>query len=192
MFSDSYPHTLIYDEAIIEARARYTKKGSDFVAIASDDVEEDDGEGETVVDIVDAFSLSEIGGYTKKDFMTWAKGYLKATVEQLTKQGKEDRIPVFKKSATEAVKFIAGKWDEMQVFSGQSCQYDGALAFAYQKNQEDEGPTFLYFADGMEVMKLWTLLVKADKPRKTKQQSKQNSLFFTLFQALQNTPSLSL
>jgi len=40
------------------------------------------------------------------------------------------------------------------VFSGQNCQYDGALAFAYQKNQEDEGPTFLYFADGMEVMKL--------------------------------------
>lgn len=154
MFSDSYPHTLINDEAIIEARARYTKKGSDFVAIASDDVDEDDGDGETVVDIVDAFSLAEVGGWSKKDFMTWAKGYLKSTVEQLTKLGKEERIPGFKKGATEAVKFIAGKWDEMQVFSGQGANYDGALAFAYQKNQEDEGPTFLYFADGMEVIKL--------------------------------------
>jgi len=113
MFSDSYPHTLIYDEAIIEAKARYTKKGSDFVAIASDDVNDDEGEGETVVDIVDAFSLSEIGSYTKKDFMTWAKNYLKATVAELTKKGKEDRVPGFKKGATEAVKFIASKWDEM-------------------------------------------------------------------------------
>jgi len=40
-------------------------------------------------------------------------------------------VPAFKKAATEAVKFIASKWDEMQVFSGPKCQYDGALAFAY-------------------------------------------------------------
>ena len=78
----------------------------------------------------------------------------------------------------------------MQVFSGQNCQYDGALAFAYQKNQEDEGPTFLYFADGMEVMKLWTLLVKADNLTKTKNSRASRTPHSNSFKP-PNTPILS-
>ena len=34
MVSDSYPHTLIFDDACLEVKAKYVNKGSDFVAIA--------------------------------------------------------------------------------------------------------------------------------------------------------------
>ena len=55
-----------------------------------------------------------------------------------------------KKGATELVKFIASRFDEMQLFVGEKMDYEGAFCFAYQKEQEDEGPTFLFFKDGLK------------------------------------------
>jgi len=85
--------------------------------------------------------------------MTWAKGYLTKTTQKLKDLGKEDRIPGFKAGAVQLVKLIAGKWDEMQLFVGSKMDYNGAFCFAYQKEQEDEGPTFLFFADGLRETK---------------------------------------
>ena len=89
--------------------------------------------------------------------MTWAKAYLKAVEEKLKDQNNSDRIPEFKKGATALFKFIIGKFDEMQIFTGRngfSIDPPAALCFAYQENQEDEGPTFLFFADGLEEQRL--------------------------------------
>ena len=55
--SDSYPHQLIFNDACLEVKARYVKKGNENIAIASDDVFEDDDNAVTVVDIVDSFQL---------------------------------------------------------------------------------------------------------------------------------------
>ena len=76
MVSDSYPHVECFGGAGLEVKAKYTTKGSDQIMIASDDVIEDDGQGETVVDVVDAFKYNELPGFAKKDFMLWCKGYL--------------------------------------------------------------------------------------------------------------------
>ena len=43
----------------------------------------------------------------------------------------------------------------MQLFVGEKMDYEGAFCFAYQKEQEDEGPTFLFFKDGLKEMKYW-------------------------------------
>ena len=59
-------------------------------------------------------------------------------------------VPEFKKGATELVKLIASRFAEMQLFVGEKMDYDGAFCFAYQKEQEDEGPTFLFFKDGLK------------------------------------------
>ena len=53
-FSDSFPHEVIMNGAIIEARAKYVTKGQETVNIATDE-EEEAQEGETVVDIQDKF-----------------------------------------------------------------------------------------------------------------------------------------
>jgi len=81
--------------------------------------------------------------------MAWARTYLGKISAKLTELGRPERIPEFKRGATELVKLIAGKFSEMQLFTGRSMDYEGAFCFAYQKNQEDEGPTFLFFADGL-------------------------------------------
>ena len=151
-FSDSFPHTLEFNDAGIEARAKYITKGAETVMIATDE-EEEEQEGETVVDIQDKFQLNEVQGWSKAEFIQWAKAYMPKVVAKLTENGNEERVPGFKKGAAAMVKFIASKWDEMQIFVGDKMDYEGAMCFAYQKNQEDDGPTFLFFKDGLKEMK---------------------------------------
>ena len=47
------------------------------------------------------------------------------------------------------MKHIVEKFDEVQIFSGESYNMDAGLAYCYYKEQTDEGPTFFFFADGM-------------------------------------------
>lgn len=149
-FSDSFPHQVTMNGACIEAKAKYVTKGAEVVNIATDEEEEDQGEGETVVDIQDKFQLFEVQGFSKAEFMTWCRGYMQKVVAKLNETGKSERVPEFKKGATELVKLIASRFAEMQLFVGEKMDYEGAFCFAYQKEQEDEGPTFLFFKDGLK------------------------------------------
>lgn len=158
MVSDSYPHTEVFNGAGLEVKSRWMTKGAEFTGVAAnvdEDAEEgakaEDGEeaGESVIDILDAFKYNEIQGFQKKEFMAWVKAYLAKVTEKLTANGKEARIAGFKAGATDMVKFIISKWDEMQVFAGPKYDMDASLVVAWQKEQSDEGPTFLYFLDGM-------------------------------------------
>ena len=74
---------------------------------------------------------------------------MKNVKAKLEEQGKKDRIPEFQKGATELVKFILSKFDEIQIFTGESNNFDAGFAYCYYKEQTDPGPTFLYFLDGM-------------------------------------------
>ena len=115
-----------------------------FWFLADDEGPGDDG-GETVINIVEAHGLSEMQ-LSKKDVMAMLKGLMKKTVTYLTENGKEDRVAGFKKGATEMVKFIMGKFDEMQVFTGSSMDVEATLCFAYTMDGETD-PTFLFFND---------------------------------------------
>lgn len=150
-FSDSFPHQVIFEDACIEATAKYITKGAETVLLATDE-EEEEVEGETVVDIQDKFALNEVQNFSKAEFMAWARGYLQKVTTRL-QESNPDRVAGFKKGATQLVKLIAGKWSEMQLFAGEKNDFDGAFCFAYQKNQEDEGPTFLFFKDGLKESK---------------------------------------
>ena len=41
-------------------------------------------------------------------------------------------------------------FDSFTVYTGPSKNENGSLAFAYQKDPADKGPTFLFFFDGMK------------------------------------------
>ena len=111
------------------------------------DDEEEANDGPTVVNLVDAHGLNEMQ-LSKKDLMAMIKAYLKRVAGHLKEQGNEDRVAGFKAGATEMVKFVVGKFDEMQVFSGKSMDTEAGLCFAYTKDEETD-PTFLFFLDGM-------------------------------------------
>lgn len=128
-FSDSFPHVLLFDDACIEAKAKYITKGAETVLLATDE-EEEAVDGVTVVDIQDKFALNEIQGWSKAEFMSWARGYMGKVLAKLNEVN-PDRVPGFKRGATQLVKLIASNWAEMQLFCGDKMNYDGALCFAY-------------------------------------------------------------
>jgi len=146
MVSDSYKMALIYNDACLEVAAKFVTKGNDNIQIACDDEADDGGEGETVINIVDAHRLNELQ-LSKKDCMAMLKGYLKKVVGYLKENGKEDRVAGFKQGATEMIKFVMEKFDEMQIFVGESMDTEASLAFSYTKDGESE-PTFLFLVDG--------------------------------------------
>ena len=151
MVSDSYKSQLIFNDACLEVQAKYITKGNEKIDIGGDDQDEEEAEGETVINVVDAHQLQETQ-LSKKDFMTMVKAYLKKVVAHLKEKGKEDRVPEFQKGATEMIKFIVGKYDEMMIFTGSSYDTEAGLAFSYTKDGETE-PVFLFFVDGMREQK---------------------------------------
>lgn len=155
MVSDSYPYAEIYDGAALEVKGRFvTKKANeDFGVAANTDEGEDESKPDdstvTVIDVVDGMRLGEIE-LDKKSFMAYIKTYLKAIKEKLEAAGKGDRVAAFQKGATELVKHLVSKWDEVQVFTGESGDWEAGLAYCYQKEQTDAGPTFYFFLDGLK------------------------------------------
>ena len=95
MVSDSYPHKLIYDDACLEVQAKFTTKGSDFVAIAADDEPDANDGGETVINVVDAHKLIEMT-LVKKNLMFMIKFYSKKVFMEMNASVKEDQIAGFK------------------------------------------------------------------------------------------------
>ena len=85
------------------------------------------------------------------------KAYLKRVVAHLKEKGKDERVADFQKGATEMIKFIVGKYDEMQIFTGQSYDTEAGLAFSYTKDGETE-PVFMFFTDGMREEKFWATM----------------------------------
>ena len=73
-------------------------------------------------------------GLKKKEVMAWAKNYLQTVEKILKENGKEDRVPEFKKGATALFKLIVGKFDEFQIYVGKSLNMEGGYAFSYQEN----------------------------------------------------------
>jgi len=137
-------------------KARFvTKKENDDCGIAAntEEGEEEAGAADdktiTVIDVVDAMRLAEIT-LDKKSFMAYIKGYLKAIKEKLEASGKGARVEAFQKGATALVKELVGKWDEVQVFTGESGNWEAGLAYCYMKEQTDDGPTFYFFNDGLK------------------------------------------
>ena len=84
--------------------------------------------------------------------MSLVKPYLKKVVEKLKEKGKEERVKGFQTGATEMIKFIVSKFDEMQFFTGQGYDAEAGLAFAYTMDGEID-PTFMFFNDGMREQK---------------------------------------
>jgi hypothetical protein len=131
--------------------------------IANDD--EDGGAGGddnvSVVDIVDAFKLKEINitkpefvAYIKRkpqlSFLSFSVEYLPKVKAKLTEAGKADRVPTFQKGAAAFVKHVIEKFDEIQIYVGDSYDMEGAYTYCYYKEQTDDGPTFFYFHDGLK------------------------------------------
>jgi len=86
--------------------------------------------------------------FAKKDFKVYMKDYLKKTIEHLKAEGKDDRIPAFKKGAQAAMMEIMNTFKDWVLYTGESMDPEGSLVFG---NYREDGitPYFWYFKDAM-------------------------------------------
>ena len=160
IISDSFQLTLLFSEAVGEVNSKWTVKGDVNVDIgcgnAFGGTNEEEGAAEggagesmenKVIDIIDAFKYNETS-YTKGDYQTYMKAYLKKVKTYLDSKNK-DRIPEFQKGATEFFKWVLSKFDEFTFYTPESYDTENSLILSYYK-EGATAPTFLYLMDGLK------------------------------------------
>eukprot|EP01026_Neomeris_dumetosa_P015268 TRINITY_DN1579_c0_g2_i1.p1 TRINITY_DN1579_c0_g2~~TRINITY_DN1579_c0_g2_i1.p1 ORF type:complete len:167 (-),score=27.24 TRINITY_DN1579_c0_g2_i1:195-695(-) len=154
MFSDTYDIKEIMDGFFLEAQGKRVTVGGDAVDIgANPSAEGGDEEGvddavETVIDIIHNNRLSETS-YGKKDFKVYYKSWCQALAEKLP----EDQFNKFKEGAANGLKYLNEKFDDLQFFTGESMNPDGAMVYCYYAEGATE-PTFLVPALAMKIVKV--------------------------------------
>ena len=82
---------------------------------------------------------------TKEQYETWVSNHLKEALDGCL----HHRVGAFKKGSAELSEFISANFDKFKIYSGPSKNKEGSLAFAYEKDAESGGLTFIYFFDGL-------------------------------------------
>ncbi|XP_057494380.1 translationally-controlled tumor protein homolog [Actinidia eriantha] len=155
LLSDSFPYKEIENGVLWEVEGKWVVQGAINVDIGAnpsaeggDEDEGVDDQAVKVVDIVDTFRLQEQPPFDKKQFVAYAKMYIKALTPKLEQEKQE----LFKKHIEGAIKFLLSKLSDLQFFVGESMHDDATMVFAYYKEGATD-PTFLYFGHGLKEVK---------------------------------------
>ncbi|XP_059198520.1 translationally-controlled tumor protein homolog [Centropristis striata] len=128
-----------FDEALISANAsaEEASEGTDSSSVSG-------------VDIILNHKLQETG-FSKKDYLKYMKGYMKAVKARLEETNPE-RVDEFVSKAEPAIKKILAKIGDYQFFTGESMNPDGMVGLLdYREDQIT--PFMLFFKDGLLVEK---------------------------------------
>ena len=103
-----------------------------------------------MIDIIDNFHLEE----TKMDSFKELKGIVGAYLKKCLPFIKEadGDVKDFKTQATEFLKFLQPKFDELQFYTGPSFDVEGAIHFAITK-EGDKNPSFYILTPGLKKTK---------------------------------------
>ncbi|WP_436645188.1 translationally-controlled tumor protein, partial [Latilactobacillus sakei] len=112
LLSDSFPYKEIQNGCLWEVEGKWVVQGAIDVNIGANPSAEGAGEDEgvddqavKVVDITDTFRLQEQPSFDKKQFVAWAKKYIKNLTDKLEGEKQEE----FKKNIEGAIKFLLPK-----------------------------------------------------------------------------------
>jgi len=115
--------------------------------------EEDEGVDdsvEKVVNIVSAFRLQQTS-YDKASYTAAFKVYMKRVADYLA-QHKPERAGPFKAAAQVFVKKILGRFDDLNIYTGESYDSEAMLVLSYYKDGRT-APTFWFVKDGLKEIK---------------------------------------
>merc|ERR1712151_862328 len=148
MCSDAFETTESYDGFIIECPSQMvTKDAMQFDIGDSDDVND---EAQTVNNVADGFGMSAMD-LKKGAFQAYIKKFM-GKVKTHLEENNADRVADFMKNATAAVKYLLGKFDDLEFFLGDNDPtMEGHIGIACWKDPEaDSAPTFFYFKDALK------------------------------------------
>lgn len=152
--SDSFKFEYIFDRVGVEIKANFITKsegdidigcGNAFGGTGDDDAK--GGEGEKVLDVIEAFKYNETS-FGKKDYTTYIRGFMKKVKAQLEEKN-PDRVKDFMSGAGAMVKHILENFDEYTFYTPESYDTENSIILSYYKGEES-APTFLYFIDGLK------------------------------------------
>jgi len=154
MFTDAFEVKEI-DDVVFEVDCQMVtvKAGADVDIggnpSAEDGAGDDLEEGSTTVNnVVHSFRLSQTS-FSKPDFLTYLKAYMKAVKAKLP----AERVPIFEKNAAVFAKKLLTNFKEYDFYTGASMNPDGMIALL---NYREGGliPYFTFWKDGLKVQKL--------------------------------------
>jgi len=159
MFSDTYKMKLV-DEVVYEVYGKLVqRKEGEIVLAGSNPSQEEADEGtesgvETGVDIVLNHRLVETFAFDKKGFTLYLKDYMKKLLAKIMERC-PDQENVFKTNMSKVVKSLLGRFDDLQLFTGESMDCDGMVAICeYREIDGESTPVFMFFKHGLEEEKL--------------------------------------
>ena len=118
-----------------------------------DDDEYGETAGEKVLNVAKTFSYTKVE-YTKKEYITYFKGYIKRVMEYLQKEN-PDSVAQFKKDAMAFIKkFQSVSKEDLEFWMNESNDPTGYVIWSYWKDPEtSSAPTFVYFKYGLKLYK---------------------------------------
>merc|ERR1711918_292577 len=153
ILTDSTDAEELFGGTILRCVAKYIEVGGeeefDIGANASaeggDDEGVDESAKEKVLDLVYNFKLNQME-YSKKEFMTWAKGFLKKCVMYMKENDRADEVPAFKTNIQEALKDFTSSWDDFCVYVDEDFNTDGITILCRYEGDDGATPHFYYIA----------------------------------------------
>ena len=158
--SELFKHEFVFNNAILKAKAQYKFKDQ----IGQVDIgcgnafggEEEGGDGgepqEKVLDIQFNFNLVETQ-FSKPEFVVYIKDFLGKTKKFLEENNNAARSLDFQKGASEFVKSIMPKFNDLVFYTGAKESLDGGIAISMWENDSDAGPCFFFFNDALKIVK---------------------------------------
>ena len=148
MFSDAFPTEEDYNGFVMKVKSSIVEKAALKMDVG--DCEDLEDKDERVNDIVDGFNYNQ-STFTKAQFVSWAKEYLKAIVARLKENEKDDEyVKNFQTNSGNFIKAVVGKFEDYTFFLNEENDMAGALAIScWVDSENDKGPTFYYLKDGL-------------------------------------------
>ena len=113
-----------------------------------EDAEEgaNDPTSETFIDVVKSARLCETG-FSKKDYITYIKGYMKK-IESHLQEKNPGRVAAFKEGAARYVKKVLEHFDDFSFYLGENCNMEGMVVLMDYR-EDGTTPYCVFWIDGM-------------------------------------------
>jgi hypothetical protein len=164
IMSEVFKYELAYQDVVMKVKSSMKNKesvgnidigcGNAFGGEDEEGGDSGSGEGasEKVLDVPYNFNLVQTS-FSKGEFVTFIKNFLKNLKTYLEENGKADRVATFQAGAQEFVKFLISKFDELEFYTGTSESLDGGIIIAFWEDETASGPVFYYFKDVLKEVK---------------------------------------
>ena len=158
--SDAFPHKVCHEGAAIKFEAKFVTKTEDLGGIpAGEGDDEGPSDGETVIDLVDAYNLHPVPDLTSAEWMAIVKGIMKKVIGIVKEQEDmdDDKLKAYKKGCVGFVNFIKSNFKDIQLYQGDIGDYaeeEQSYGYALNENQDDPlSLNFYFFKDALKDVK---------------------------------------